>query len=368
MAGLAQRLDLSQFAAAGMGPRLVLVAVGAVMTILMQSSSAAVATTLTALAAGTISLDQAAALVIGQNLGTSAKAGVAAIGASAAAKRTALVHLVFNVGTGLVAFALLPLFVLGARTFTGPLVEDDPAVAIAAFHTAFNLLGAAIFLPLTPQLARLATRLIPERGPPATRYLDPSLHEVPAVAVDAAFKALRSTLKSLLRMVIQGLQPQGVGVPSMRESDRALDAIRAFLKDVSPSAGSREFQRLVELLHVLDHVTALRDDLREIAELDTARTSAALRPVTQWLAVELQALLAGLEHEDEAPDATRAEAMALHLKEERRSARPHILSATAQRQAQLDQALRDLAAQRWLDAIAGHVARAVVHLRAVRDG
>lgn len=67
----------------------------------MQSSSAAVATTLTALHAGTLDLPQATYLVVGQNLGTTVTAVLAAVGASVPARRTALAHILFNLGTGL---------------------------------------------------------------------------------------------------------------------------------------------------------------------------------------------------------------------------------------------------------------------------
>jgi len=92
MAGLATRLDPSMLPGDNLAGRLALVGLGVLMTVVMQSSSAAVATTLAALHAGTIGLDHAAALVIGQNVGTTVTAGLAAIGASTAARRTALAH------------------------------------------------------------------------------------------------------------------------------------------------------------------------------------------------------------------------------------------------------------------------------------
>ncbi|MFP5380591.1 MAG: Na/Pi symporter, partial [Vicinamibacteria bacterium] len=74
MAALAGRVDPAQFPVAGLAGRLLLVLLGVLMTVIMQSSSAAVATTLTALSGGAITLDQAAALVIGQNVGTTVTA------------------------------------------------------------------------------------------------------------------------------------------------------------------------------------------------------------------------------------------------------------------------------------------------------
>ena len=83
------------------------------MTVIMQASSAAIAATLTALYAGAIDFEQAAYLVIGQNIGTTATALFAAIGASTAAKRTAMTHVMFNVATAiLVTFGASLMFSL----------------------------------------------------------------------------------------------------------------------------------------------------------------------------------------------------------------------------------------------------------------
>jgi phosphate:Na+ symporter len=104
MGGLAQRIDLSSFPATTLASRLLLILIGAVMTVLLQSSSAAVALTLTALNSQAIDLEQSAYLVIGQNLGTTVTAVLAAVGASVPARRTALGHILFNALTGLLAF------------------------------------------------------------------------------------------------------------------------------------------------------------------------------------------------------------------------------------------------------------------------
>src|SRR5690606_8075657 len=113
-------------------------------TVIMQSSSAAVATTLTAVHSGAITLDQAAAIVIGQNVGTTVTAFIGAVGGSAPAKRIAAAHGAFNVGTGVIAFALLPWFVDLVELGVG---ESDASLALSGFHTAFNVLGIAVFLP-----------------------------------------------------------------------------------------------------------------------------------------------------------------------------------------------------------------------------
>lgn len=132
--------------AAGLAGLLALVAVGAFMTVILQSSSAAVVATVMALSAGVIGLDQAAALVIGQNLGTTTTSLLASLGADLTARRVAWAHIIFNAVTAVVA---LPFLLLLRH------VQVDPAIALALFHTAFNALGVLLIAPWLSGFTRL---------------------------------------------------------------------------------------------------------------------------------------------------------------------------------------------------------------------
>ena len=155
---------------AGMANVLLLVVVGALMTTVMQSSTAAIAVTLSALYAGAVGLDQALALVIGQNIGTATSSAVAAIGASSTAKRLAVAYIAFKLVAALIAIALFP--------FVTPLIVRasqtiDSTGLLAAYHTAYNVVGVAVLLPLMGPFTRLIERFVPERGSPFTKYPRP---------------------------------------------------------------------------------------------------------------------------------------------------------------------------------------------------
>src|SRR5690606_30887145 len=137
MEGVSEHLRPAELPGDSFGGRLLLVGIGALLTSVMQSSSAAMATTLTALHSGSISLSQAAAVVVGVNVGTTVTAGIAAVGALTAAKRIALAHALFNVLTGVVAFALLGPFVHLTSYVARAMGPGDPTTTIAIFHTAF---------------------------------------------------------------------------------------------------------------------------------------------------------------------------------------------------------------------------------------
>jgi Na+/phosphate symporter len=142
---------------------LVLVAVGLVMTALMQSSTAAIAVTMSAHYAGAVGFDQACALIIGQNVGTATSSALAAIGASTTAKQLAIAYVLFKLIAAVIALVLFP-------PVTPLLVRASSAIdgvtLLAGFHTAYNVVGVVVLLPLIDRFTRLVEHILPERGSP----------------------------------------------------------------------------------------------------------------------------------------------------------------------------------------------------------
>jgi len=134
---------VSEFGVLGV---ILLVGIGFLLTVLTQSSSAAIAITLTAASGGVLALPSAAAMVIGSNLGTTSTAFFATIGATPNAKRVAAAHIIFNAVTGFVALAILP-FLIWFILETGRVLklEETPTVVLALFHTTFNVKGLPSF-------------------------------------------------------------------------------------------------------------------------------------------------------------------------------------------------------------------------------
>lgn len=205
-AGLAGQISLPQ----GDGPLAVLaqLGIGVVMTVLMQSSSASMAITLTAAQGGLIGAQGAAAVVIGANIGTTVTALLATIGATPNARRAASAHVLFNLLTGAVALLLLPWLIgaLGlARVALG--LPPDPAAKLALFHTTFNLLGVLLMWPLAQRLThwlqqRFRAREEDEAQP---QFLDDNVLAVPALALDALARELARTGQLAQRMTRSAL-------------------------------------------------------------------------------------------------------------------------------------------------------------------
>ena len=135
--------------------------VGMVFTAIIQSSSASVGILQTLAASGLIGLHSAAFILFGQNNGTCITAVLAAIGTSRSAKRTTIIHLLFNV-IGTVIFTTLCIL----TPLTGlieSLLPATPAGQIAALHTTFNIVTTLLLLPFGTHLAKIAERILPDR-------------------------------------------------------------------------------------------------------------------------------------------------------------------------------------------------------------
>lgn len=186
-------IDLQQFIMPGLGGWVMLVAIGTVITILMQASGAAIAIIITAAQTGLLSTEAACAMVIGTNIGTTSTAILSAVGATANARRLAAAHVFFNLVTGAVALVLLPLLIEVLELLSNWLEHPaTPAVMIAMFHTTFNLLGVALMVPAARRLLSFLSARFRSGDEAAARpqHLDANSVSVP----DLALRALRMEL------------------------------------------------------------------------------------------------------------------------------------------------------------------------------
>lgn len=365
MAEASAQVRFATISAASIGGRLLLVAIGLFMTVLMQSSTAAVATTLAALYAGTIGLPQAAALVIGQNVGTTVTAAIASIGASVPARRTALAHILLNSFSGVIAFILFPLYI-GAITGANE-AGIEATLLIAFFHTAINLVGVGLLLPVTDLYGRFIARLIPDRGPGLTRYLDTTLLTVPTVAVEAAHRTvvgIGAVLVRLARFTLAGRSWSREESALMDIAGQASGQAREFVGRIrtSPEEG-HEYRRHLSVLHAVDHLERLLEALRGRPSSSTLAEDDTLREVATVAHDGFDTALNWLEKGDDEP-APSLEELSREIAERRRRHRPVVMARTASGETPPDAGLRTLDAMRWIDRTVYHVWRAIHHLGA----
>lgn len=150
----------------GFGSTLLFVLLGTVLTVAVQSSSASTAITLTMVAKGWIDLDLAAAMILGENIGTTITAQLAAIGANRNARRVATFHTLFNVIGVIWMLIAMPLVLTLIRKIINGDAETNMLVAttqVALFHTMFNVTNTAVLIGFVGKLEALVLRLVPIR-------------------------------------------------------------------------------------------------------------------------------------------------------------------------------------------------------------
>lgn len=176
---------------ASIGNPILLVVLGAILTAIIQSSSVMTSIALTMVVTGLISLDQGIYLTMGSNIGSCAVAIIAGMTSGINAKRTALIHLLFNC-SGVVVFLLIALILSLSGTGFGFLFEamfpGAPQTQLAMFHTIFNVLTVVLILPMNEALVKLVCRMIPEPKkaddePLRLKFVDGNMLRTPPLAV-----------------------------------------------------------------------------------------------------------------------------------------------------------------------------------------
>jgi len=360
MSGLSERVTPDNFPSASFFGLFALVGIGIAMTVVLQSSSAAVAMTLAALHTGAISLEQAAGLVIGQNVGTCVKAAIIAIGATTAGRRTAFAHIGFNVVTALLALPLVPVMVWAADWATQNIQGGADTIALATFHTVFNLIGVAVLLPLIGPFSRAIERLVPGGATPEIDNLDPALADAPGVALDAVRAALGATLGGLATGLRPRLtQPARTPTRAIEQARTGAERSRSVLAAVArESSTARDVEEQASLVHALDHIESLTDASAE--GLPVARHLVGTHG--QAAGERLAELLGMVASGALVCDAERAGAISREIAQFRKDGRLAAIEATARGGLSPDASAERIDALRWCDRVAYHAWRALAHL------
>ncbi|MFK5891666.1 MAG: Na/Pi symporter [Pseudomonadota bacterium] len=186
------QISLTDYAMEGFAGVLVFTLIGILATIIMQSSHATLVLVITALSIHQVTYDNALALVIGANVGTTITAIIGSLTSNTDGRRLALADVLFKVSAGLVFMIMInPVtsMIEIIASFIG-LAEDDFTLKLAIFHTIFNISGVIIMVPMINQLVHLVTKVMPERKIASTeaKYLNESALELPDTAIESVRK------------------------------------------------------------------------------------------------------------------------------------------------------------------------------------
>lgn len=271
----ATSIALPQFDGAGPEERLAYIAVGLVLTTLMQSSSAFLVVALSALSSGLVTLPQAAALVLGSIVGTTTTAIVAAIGGTPTAKRVASSHVIFACLAAALGTALmLPLLGVIATAITAAGFAASDTLVLVLFFTAVKLVGVAAIAPLTPALTRFLERRFepPEAEAAQLRHLDRNVLQVPSLALHAGLSEI-GRLRSMSVAAIEAwlAEPRAAGaLEATHATARQLaERIAVVLSELARTTlGQADVRQVQLLLRILQHyLAALQDAERAAASL-----------------------------------------------------------------------------------------------------
>ncbi|SBO42769.1 Na/Pi cotransporter family protein [Cyanobium sp. NIES-981] len=368
MAGHGLLLDPARFDAEQLTGRFQLLLLGLLTTVITQSSGAGVATALAAIGAGAIAVPQACALVIGMDLGTTVTALIAAMGAGLGARRTAAAHVAFNLFTALLAFTLLPLYLLGLRQGWPAFLARDPEFALTAFHTGFNVAGVLLILPFASGFAGLIRRLVPPSRDRPTEELTDTPPKDPMLAVDQASTVLGQSFVALLTGLRQALtQPQTTSAALVRETglgETDLERLELFVDQVElPGLPHPVSARLLHLLHGLDHLQRLHERCTEEEQRRQAvATAPALQRERDLLLHGLDALIPLLGQGSWQAAGPVADACARRLHRRVDPFRQEVMERIAAGSLDVEEGTALLEAMRWLRRVSQHLQRICHHL------
>lgn len=272
--------SLASLSGYGFWSVLLFVLVGALLTCLVQASAATMAITLLMLHNGWIGLDVSVALVMGENIGTTVTANLAAMVAGTAGKRAARAHLVFNViGVTLTLILFHPILSLVQVVF-----PDDAPMALSLFHTMFNLMNVSVQSWFIPQIVWIVTRMVPEKNEDALED-DYRLTYISRGPVNTAELNLQSAKREIMLFSKQVLRMYAM-LPELRtvRNQKEMDAVVARIKRYEQMTDRMDMEltkylvaigggsisghgsgRISAMLRISDNLESIGDSILQIA-------------------------------------------------------------------------------------------------------
>ena len=255
---------------------LLCVLIGAVVTAVIQSSSASIGILQALALQNLIGIRGAIFILCGQNIGTCVTALLAAVGTNKTAKRTAVIHLLFNV-IGSIIFILIVLF----TPFTDwiSLIQGGTVAQIAASHLLFNILATLVMFPFAKYLASLACRISPgedpKREPLRLEFLDSRILMTPAIAVAQVVKEvdrMANLARSTINLAMETIRTKDTAsIETVRNNEQVLNYLNHNITEYLVKINALELQdedsKLTgSLFHVVNDLERIGDHAENIIE------------------------------------------------------------------------------------------------------
>jgi phosphate:Na+ symporter len=266
--------DLSQYAVSGFLGVLIYTGLGIIITTILQSSSATLALILTAVAAGQIEYENALALAIGANVGTTITAVLGSFGSNVAGKRLAGAHFIFNLITGLLALAFIyPLANLVNIIAKGIHIgATDYTLKLAIFHTIFNVVGVLIMMPFVKILERGLLKFfkeIKDKDIDEPKYLNASVLKFPGAIISALINESKYLYKNaIFEIVAHGLNSHRADIKS---NAKVKDIIKKSDKDLKIDVDAVYYKKVKHIYgEIIKYATLAQKELQlNVKEINT---------------------------------------------------------------------------------------------------
>ena len=215
-------IDLASYAVTGYTGLFIFTGIGIFATVVMQSSHATLVLIITALAAGQISYENALALAIGANVGTTITAILGAMSSNIVGKQLAGAHLIFNGVTGLIAILFIHqlMYSVDAISAYVGIASDDYALKLAVFHTIFNVIGVLVMVPFIGKLVTFLESTLKvdsarsDEGYDSARYLNESVLELPSTSMAAIIRETKHLYENAFEIITHGLNLKRTNIVS----------------------------------------------------------------------------------------------------------------------------------------------------------
>ena len=226
--------DLAALAVPGYPGLFLFAGIGAAATVVMQSSHATMVLILTALAANQITYENALALAIGANVGTTITAIIGSLSANVEGKRLAGAHLIFNVATGVIAIVFIHQFVFAVDwvSMKTGIAEDNYPMKLAVFHTLFNITGVIVMVPLIQRLADYLVRYLPDKAPDLAepQYLSDAAIDFPETVLMSTKKEVWHLFDSALELMAHGMNLRPSQILESKNLAKTIDEDREIIE------------------------------------------------------------------------------------------------------------------------------------------
>jgi len=225
-------IDLASFGGSGLKYLFIFTGIGIFATVVMQSSHATLVLIITALAAGQISYENALALAVGANVGTTITAIIGAMSANIAGKRLAGAHLIFNLVTGLIALVFMTQIMYSVEyvsEFFG-IGHDNYTLKLAVFHTIFNVIGVIVMIPFINFLVKFLEKMMKdesvikdEQAVDKVKYLNDSVLELPETSLVTIILETKHLFENAFDIISDGLHLNRLKITSNVDIEQSLD-------------------------------------------------------------------------------------------------------------------------------------------------